>query len=108
MRRTGPKGDCQFERVSWGEALGEIAERFGAVPGETILNAHYTGTFALLQPERSSSDHGPPAVDQQVVPGDHVRCARREEQHRAHDLVRLPDAAGWDRLRDPVPVPRLI
>ena len=48
LRRTGPKGAGEFERVSWDEALGEVAERLGSVPGETILNAHYTGTFALL------------------------------------------------------------
>jgi anaerobic selenocysteine-containing dehydrogenase len=48
LRRTGPKGSGQFERVSWNEALGEVAERLAAVPGEAILNAHYTGTFALL------------------------------------------------------------
>jgi anaerobic selenocysteine-containing dehydrogenase len=48
LRRRGPKGAGQFERVSWEEALAEVAERFGAIPGETVLNAHYTGTFALL------------------------------------------------------------
>jgi anaerobic selenocysteine-containing dehydrogenase len=48
LRRIGPKGTGQFEQVSWEDAIGEIAERFSAVPGETILNAHYTGTFALL------------------------------------------------------------
>jgi anaerobic selenocysteine-containing dehydrogenase len=34
--------------VSWSDAIGEVAERLGAVPPHTILNAHYTGTFALL------------------------------------------------------------
>ena len=48
LRRTGPKGSGAFERVSWEAAIGEVAERLGAVAPETILNAHYTGTFALL------------------------------------------------------------
>jgi anaerobic selenocysteine-containing dehydrogenase len=48
LRRIGPKGTGEFEQVSWEDAIGEMAERFSAVPGETILNAHYTGTFALL------------------------------------------------------------
>ncbi len=48
LRRSGPKGSGQFERVSWETALAEVAERLAAVPPETILNAHYTGTFALL------------------------------------------------------------
>ena len=52
LRRAGPKGSGRFEPVSWEEALGEIAARLKAIvagPGPaTILNAHYTGTCALL------------------------------------------------------------
>lgn len=48
LRRIGPKGEGAFERVSWEEALAEVAARLAGVPGETVLNAHYTGTFALL------------------------------------------------------------
>ncbi|HLY49672.1 MAG TPA: molybdopterin-dependent oxidoreductase, partial [Solirubrobacteraceae bacterium] len=48
LRRSGPKGSGQFERVSWEAAIEEVAERFSAVPPASILNAHYTGTFALL------------------------------------------------------------
>src|SRR5207245_3525237 len=52
LRQIGPKGDGRFEPVYWDEALAAIAsrlERIVAGPGpETILNAHYTGTFSLL------------------------------------------------------------
>jgi anaerobic selenocysteine-containing dehydrogenase len=52
LRRVGVKGSGRFEPVSWDEALAEIAERLHAINAgagpETILNAHYTGTFALL------------------------------------------------------------
>lgn len=52
LQRTGPKGEGRFEPVSWEAALGEIATRLGGVVetsgADTILNAHYTGTFALL------------------------------------------------------------
>jgi anaerobic selenocysteine-containing dehydrogenase len=52
MIRDGPKGRRSFRTASWDDALAHTAERLGAVaagPGaETILNAHYTGTFALL------------------------------------------------------------
>jgi anaerobic selenocysteine-containing dehydrogenase len=52
LRRTGPKGSGRFEPVSWAEALGEIAGRLGEVVAgygpATILNAHYTGTCAML------------------------------------------------------------
>ncbi len=31
MRRAGPKGEGRFKRISWDEALDEIATRFGAI-----------------------------------------------------------------------------
>ena len=70
LRRTGPKGAGEFERVSWDDALAEVAERFGAVPGETILNAHYTGTFALLGfffPQRLFNRLGATEVDPDTI-----------------------------------------
>src|SRR5947207_4764625 len=52
LRRVGRKGEGRFEPVSWQAAIGEIAERLGAIAGgpggHTILNAHYTGTCSLL------------------------------------------------------------
>jgi anaerobic selenocysteine-containing dehydrogenase len=52
LRRSGPKGSGRFEPVSWDQALGEIAGRLQAIvasPGPAaILNAHYTGTCAVL------------------------------------------------------------
>lgn len=52
LARDGRKGDGRFRPVSWEDALTQIAPRLSAIadgPGpETILNAHYTGTFALL------------------------------------------------------------
>lgn len=48
LRRTGPKGSGSFGPVSWESALAEVAARLKGVPGETVLNAHYTGTFGLL------------------------------------------------------------
>jgi anaerobic selenocysteine-containing dehydrogenase len=48
LRRVGAKGEGAFEPVSWETAIDEIAARLGAFSPETIFNAHYTGTFALL------------------------------------------------------------
>jgi anaerobic selenocysteine-containing dehydrogenase len=52
LRRVGAKGEGRFEPVSWEEALATIAERLRQVEatsgGQTVLNAHYTGTFSLL------------------------------------------------------------
>jgi anaerobic selenocysteine-containing dehydrogenase len=52
LRRTGPKGSGSFEEVSWESAIDDIAQRLFAITADsganTILNAHYTGTFAML------------------------------------------------------------
>lgn len=52
MRRVGPKGSGQFERMSWDEALETIAERFKQISqeygAEAILPYSYAGTMGLL------------------------------------------------------------
>jgi anaerobic selenocysteine-containing dehydrogenase len=52
MRRTGAKGSAQFERISWDEALAEIASQFASVVDEVgaqaILHTHYSGTLSLI------------------------------------------------------------
>src|SRR5262245_5997132 len=52
MRRVGPKGKGQFKRISWDEALDEIAARLKALAAEdpaTILPCSYAGTMGLVQ-----------------------------------------------------------
>jgi anaerobic selenocysteine-containing dehydrogenase len=54
LRRVGPKGAGRFERVSWDDALGEVAERLGAICRSTdgaqaILPYSYAGTMGLVQ-----------------------------------------------------------
>lgn len=52
LRRVGPRGEGSFERISWGDALGEIAEAERRVReryGPDALFVHYaTGNEALL------------------------------------------------------------
>jgi len=52
MRRTGPKGDGAFERISWDDALGEINGRFRAIVdefgGAAVLPYHYGGSNGML------------------------------------------------------------
>ena len=74
LRRRGPKGSGRFEPVSWDEALGEIASRLGGIvagPGPAaILNAHYTGTCALLGtafPQRFFNRLGATEVDPDTI-----------------------------------------
>ena len=52
MRRTGPKGSGGFERISWPDALQEIANRLRSVSDEfgpeSILPYSYAGTMGML------------------------------------------------------------
>ncbi|MDP9369202.1 MAG: molybdopterin-dependent oxidoreductase, partial [Chloroflexota bacterium] len=53
LRRVGPKGSGRWERVSWEEAIAEIAERWRGIIAEhgaaAILPYSYSGTLGLLQ-----------------------------------------------------------
>jgi anaerobic selenocysteine-containing dehydrogenase len=54
LRRVGPKGSGRFARVSWDEALAEVAERLGAISRsadgpQAILPYSYAGTMGLVQ-----------------------------------------------------------
>src|SRR5688572_15140175 len=54
MRRAGRKGTGAFVRVSWDEAIAEVAERLGAIAAspegpQAILPYSYAGTMGLIQ-----------------------------------------------------------
>ncbi|MEN9843705.1 MAG: hypothetical protein RLZZ612_1534 [Pseudomonadota bacterium] len=54
MKRIGPKGSGQFERVTWDEALADIAQRLHAIAQRdprAILPYSYAGTMGLVQSE---------------------------------------------------------
>ncbi|GGE62934.1 molybdopterin-containing oxidoreductase family protein [Massilia psychrophila] len=58
MRRVGKKGEGKFERISWDEAIGEIAARLGAIAArapQAILPYSYCGTMGLVQGESMST-----------------------------------------------------
>jgi anaerobic selenocysteine-containing dehydrogenase len=58
MRRVGNKGEGKFERISWDQALDEIASRLGAIAArapQAILPYSYCGTMGLVQGESMSS-----------------------------------------------------
>src|SRR5919109_790379 len=52
LRRTGPKGSGRFERITWDEALDEIATRFRGIVDEfgpeAIMPVSYLGTQGIL------------------------------------------------------------
>jgi anaerobic selenocysteine-containing dehydrogenase len=52
LRRVGAKGERRFERISWDEALAEIAGRFGEIVAshgaEAILPYSYAGTEGVV------------------------------------------------------------
>ena len=54
LRRVGPKGSGRFARITWDEAVDEIAERLGAIAqspdgAQAILPYSYAGTMGLVQ-----------------------------------------------------------
>jgi anaerobic selenocysteine-containing dehydrogenase len=53
LRRTGPKGSGQWQRITWAEAISEIAERWQGIiaryGSEAILPYSYSGTLGLVQ-----------------------------------------------------------
>ncbi|WP_194825644.1 molybdopterin-dependent oxidoreductase [Nocardia sp. XZ_19_231] len=53
MRRVGPKGSGQFERISWDSALDEIATRVTGIidefGGEAVWPFHGTGSLGYIQ-----------------------------------------------------------
>src|SRR3954447_936474 len=53
LRRVGPKGSGQWQRVTWEGALAEIAARWKAIitesGAEAILPYSYSGTLGLVQ-----------------------------------------------------------
>jgi anaerobic selenocysteine-containing dehydrogenase len=54
LRRIGPKGSGRFERVSWDEALADIASRLKEIASrnpEAIVPYSYAGTMGLVQGE---------------------------------------------------------
>jgi anaerobic selenocysteine-containing dehydrogenase len=54
MKRVGPKGLGQFVRVSWDEALADIAARLATIAArdaQAILPYSYAGTMGLVQGE---------------------------------------------------------
>jgi anaerobic selenocysteine-containing dehydrogenase len=59
LRRVGPKGGGQWQRITWNEALEEIGRRWRAIierwGPEAILPYSYSGTLGLVQMTISSS-----------------------------------------------------
>jgi anaerobic selenocysteine-containing dehydrogenase len=52
MKRVGRKGEGRFERITWDQALDEIAARLKALAAEdpqTILPLSYAGTMGMVQ-----------------------------------------------------------
>jgi anaerobic selenocysteine-containing dehydrogenase len=54
LRRVGPKGSGRFERVTWDQALADIASRLTAIAArdpEAVVPYSYAGTMGLVQGE---------------------------------------------------------
>ncbi|MES2324535.1 MAG: molybdopterin oxidoreductase family protein [Pseudomonadota bacterium] len=58
MRRVGAKGEGKFERISWDQAIAEIATRLGSIAArdpQAIVPYSYAGTMGLVQGDSMSS-----------------------------------------------------
>ncbi|HBI46771.1 MAG TPA: molybdopterin oxidoreductase [Planctomycetales bacterium] len=59
LRRVGPKGGGQWQRIGWQEAIDEIARRWKAIiarfGAEAVLPYSYSGTLGLVQMSVSSA-----------------------------------------------------
>ncbi len=54
LKRVGPKGAGQFERIGWDAALGQIAQRLAVIAAQDpqrIVPYSYAGTLGLVQGE---------------------------------------------------------
>ncbi len=74
LRRVGPKGERQFEECGWPEAIAAVAGRLRAIAenhgAASILNAHYTGTCALIDtafPQRFFNRLGATEIEPDTV-----------------------------------------
>ena len=73
MRRVGEKGEGRFERITWDEALDEIAQRLRRIleewGGEAILPYSYAGTMGLVHrnfPQRFFHRMGASRLDRTI------------------------------------------
>jgi anaerobic selenocysteine-containing dehydrogenase len=52
LKRIGPKGEGEFQQVSWDEAIGDIAHRLKHIVSEagpaSVFHTHYTGTCSKI------------------------------------------------------------
>ena len=74
LKRTGKKGEGLFNRISWDEALEEIAQRLGDIDrrygADRIYHTHYTGTCSVIAgdfPKRFFSHLGATEVDPDTI-----------------------------------------
>jgi anaerobic selenocysteine-containing dehydrogenase len=74
LRRVGPKGEARFEPIGWPEAIAEVAGCLGAIAdghgAASVLNAHYTGTCALIDgsfPQRFFNRLGATEIEPDTV-----------------------------------------
>ena len=81
LRRTGPKGSGKFARISWDEALDEIAARFDAANAtsarKSVWPYYYAGTMGLVMRD---------GINRLANTKKYSRFYHHLRQHRPHRL----------------------
>ena len=99
LKRAGRKGEGQFVRVTWDEALTDIASRWKAIVeesgAEAILPYSSAGVQGLIQ--QASHRHAPVRVDGvQRARSQHLRRGRVRGPH-VHNRNRHRNRSGGSR-----------
>ena len=95
LRRVGPKGSGQFERISWDAALDEIHERVSEVIGrwgpQAVMPLNYAGPHGLLAGDSMSLRFFNRLGATPALPARPVRRGAQRSLGRA-PMARCPDA----------------
>ena len=118
LRRSGPKGEGLFEPIGWPEAIEAIAAGLTGIAAEhgapdRVLNAHYTGTCALIDgafPQRFFNRLGATEVEPDTVCNNagHVALSYvyGTSEEGFDPRLRPLRRASWCGARTPLPARR--
>ena len=111
MKRTGERGSGEFERISWEQAISEIAERMEATKEQYGAQScgfySFTGNLAKLSweaPTRFAGTYGATTFDIEGIMGDHgasmgmtLAFGQQRGAHDTRDYMNSKMVVLWGR-----------